>query len=86
MYLSIDHPRGADLERLLRAGAQHAKAFAGRQKRGADKAEPEVEQKRFRARDMYALVVTTGMRSVDEVMALAEENAQKGPWVFLCIF
>jgi hypothetical protein len=82
LWYSVDHPRGDVLCRLIDAGKVHARAYAGRTKRGAG--DDDISDgcaalvKRFRRGDVFNLVSKHGVRSVLEIQALAAEQAKAG--------
>ena len=79
VWLSVDHPRGDKLKRLLEAGARQAKAFGGRgAKRGSSSGGDTEDVKRFRSGDVYALVAKEGLQTVLEIQNRASELASKG--------
>ena len=86
VYLSVDHPRGDSLKRLLEAGAAHVKYSGGvaRRKRAsteAAKGDPEVatDLKRFRGGDVFGLVAgPDGVRTLLDVQALASAQFAAG--------
>ena len=81
VWLSVDHPRGDVLRRLLEAGAVHSRAVGVRNSKRGGNAIADGDDsgsKRFRAGDMYALVVAAGYTTALEVQDKAFDLASKG--------
>ena len=78
LYLSLDHPRGELLQRLLKAGDRHDRAVAGKRSRASSAAADESTPKRIRAGDLYGLVAETGIRNAKALQAHAQKLARDG--------
>ena len=84
IFHSTDHPKGDVLRKLLRLGAQSARALAPRRLAGSKRvaapvdAEVANDMKRFRRGDVFGMVATEGVRSTLEIQNLASQRANAG--------
>ena len=80
-FLSVDHPRGAELRRLLEAGARSQNALGARKAKAAGvpgSQGGEAAAKRVRVGDMYQIVRSGGFRHALALQAHAERLAAQG--------
>ena len=77
-FLTVDHPRGDELRRLLEAGAQSLHAFVGRGAKRAGGDGAGATPKRIRVSDVYEIVRAGGYRYALAVQAHAEKMASEG--------
>ena len=76
--LTVDHPRGAELRRLLEVGAQSLRAIAGRKAKRLGGEEAGAVLKRVKVSDVYEIVRAGGLRHALALQAHAEKLAKGG--------
>ena len=76
-WTSPAHPRGHDLEKLLRAGRRAQEAHAARAERRATSASGQ-KRGRARAPNIFDIVSKKRVRTVSDLHCLAAEEAQQG--------